>query len=111
MYMACKRDDTRFIFGIDDSGVLELYWYNCYNVFKVGSVPKTRISTELFTRHCSLYKVAPLYYVTNVDTGKFEADRSVLRLGLLFLVWMIFNEGAYLTFKSIFHKAINLVRL
>jgi len=25
-----------------------------------------------------------------------------------FLVWTIFNEGAYLTFKSIFHKALNL---
>ena len=27
---------------------------------------------------------------------------------ILFLVWTIFNEGAYLTFKSIFHKALNL---
>ena len=26
----------------------------------------------------------------------------------MFLVLKIFNEGAYLTFKSIFHKALNL---
>jgi len=24
------------------------------------------------------------------------------------LVWALFTEGAYLTFKSIFHKALNL---
>ena len=28
--------------------------------------------------------------------------------GYLFLVMTILNEGAYLTFKSIFHKALNL---
>ena len=27
---------------------------------------------------------------------------------LFFLVLAIFNKGAYLTFKSIFHKALNL---
>ena len=27
---------------------------------------------------------------------------------IVFLVLPIFNEGAYLTFKSVFHKALNL---
>ena len=34
--------------------------------------------------------------------------RTEVTLGILFLVLTIFNEGAYLTFKSIFHKALNL---
>ena len=42
---------------------------------------------------CSLYGVSLYHFI------------SVL---LLFLVLTISNEGAYLTFKSIFHKALNL---
>ena len=36
------------------------------------------------------------------------ATHSV-KLRLSILVLTIFNEGAYLTFKSIFHKALNLI--
>ena len=35
--------------------------------------------------------------------------RTEVTLGILFLVLTIFNEGAYLTFKSIFHKALILL--
>ena len=34
--------------------------------------------------------------------------RHILLTRLLFLVLTIYNEGAYLTFKSIFHKAHNV---
>mgnify|MGYP000753645619 CR=1 FL=1 len=38
---------------------------------------------------------------------RFELMSSV-EFGVVVFVLMIFNEGAYLTFKSIFQKALNL---
>ena len=53
-----------------------------------------RGSSVWFVRSvCSLYGVSLYYFILVL---------------LFFLVLTIFNEGAYLTFKSIFHKALNL---
>ena len=42
-------------------------------------------------------------------TSEYVKEGSTLEpLDEAFLVLTIFNEGAYLTFKSIFHKALNL---
>jgi len=40
--------------------------------------------------------------------GEGEKDRGRLEEKGFGLVWTIFKEGAYLTFKSIFHKTLNL---
>ena len=48
--------------------------------------------------------------------GKFHMELVLILMNVFgfcldifwFLVLTIFNEGAYLTFKSIFHKALNL---
>ena len=39
-----------------------------------------------------------------------DRDLKFYLFGVFYLVLTIFNEGAYLTFKSIFHKAINLFK-
>ena len=51
----------------------------------------TRISVSLFT--VFFYELMGIFFFENV---------------ILSICLTIFNEGTYLTFKSIFHKALNL---
>ena len=56
-----------------------------------------------------LYRIIPLYAGLSPFMHLLRLyTKTVYRCLYLYLFFTIFNEGAYLTFKSIFHKALSL---
>ena len=64
--------------------------------------------TEFQSKISYICQQLHIILLMNAQIGKCYLTFGFIIFLLLFLVLTIFSEGAYLTFKSSFHKALNL---